>query len=366
MKALIPISLSLLAACGGTPTTGTQGAVKEAGARPGSYYYTADEGGGNISKIDAATNTFVKKIKAGGSVHNVQVSPDGNTLGATVIPKVEGHDHGHAEEAEGYDYGHAEEEAGGYDHDHTQTKGSAYFYDTATDELVRRIEVGEHPAHIVFTQDGRYALVTNTEDDNVTVIDAKAYEVFGTIPTGKGPHGFRIAEDGRFAYVANMGEDTVSVLDLGELKEAEKIKVGKTPVMTGITSDGKALFVTLNAEDALAVVDLASGAVEKVPVGVGPVQVYVQPNDEYAYVANQGTEQNPSHTLSKIDVSSRKVVATVETGEGTHGVVTSEDSGYVYVTNTFENTVSVIDNQRNAVAATVPVGERPNGISYKP
>lgn len=350
-----------LSACGSTPAS--QSGVSKNEPATG-YYYTADEGVGSISKIDAATNTFAKKIEVEGSVHNVQVSPDGKTLGATVIPEAEGHDH--SEESDSYDHGHVEEAAEAYDHDPTQARGSAYFYNTATDELVERVEVGEHPAHIVFTPDGAYVLVTNTEDDNVTVIDAKTYEVLETISTGEGPHGFRISEDSRFAYVANMGEDTVSVLDLVKFEEARRIEVGETPVTTGVTGNGETLLVTLNAEDALAIVDLATEEVEKVPVGVGPAQVYVQPDDGYAFVANQGTEQNPSNTLSKIDVSGKEVVATVETGEGAHGVVTSDDSGYVYVTNMFANTISVVDNQKNEVVVTVPVGERPNGISYKP
>ncbi len=39
------------------------------------------------------------------------------------------------------------------------------------------------------------------------------------------------------------------------------------------------------------------------------------------------------------------VIETIETGEGAHGVVTSVDAAYVYITNTFENTVSVTDNR---------------------
>lgn len=320
------------------PAENTQ--KEEAKPQQGPYYFTANEGG-SISKVDAVKNTVLETIKVDGAVHNVQVSPDGKIVGAVSVPKMEGHGN-------------------------MEMKGSALFYDTATNKLIKQVEVGNHPAHIVFTQDGKYALVTNNEDNNVAVIDAKNYSVVQTIPTGKGPHGFRISKDSKFAYVANMGEDTVSVLDLTNLKEAKKIKVGKTPVTTGVTGDGKTLFVTLNAENAVAVVDLATDKVEKVPVGEGPAQVYVQSDDKYAFIANQGTEQKPSHTLSKVDVSTKKVVATIETGKGAHGVVTSNDNKYVYVTNMFENTVSVVDNNENKVITTVQVDKIPNGISYKP
>lgn len=161
------------------------------------------------------------------------------------------------------------------------------------------------------------------------------------------------------------GEDTVSVINLFDLKEERKIKVGETPVTTGITSDGKTLVVTLNAENILAIVDLATDNIKNIQVGDGPAQVFIEPDDKFVFVANQGTETRPSNTVSKIDLKKRSLVATIVVGKGAHGVVTDNDNKFIYVTNMFENTVSVIDNSKNEVIATVPVGQTPNGITYK-
>ncbi|GAA3324952.1 hypothetical protein GCM10020331_054860 [Ectobacillus funiculus] len=38
--------------------------------------------------------------------------------------------------------------------------------------------------------------------------------------------------------------------------------------------------------------------------------------------------------------------------------MTSADNQFVYVTNMFENTVSVIDNEKNQVIKTIPVEEK--------
>jgi YVTN family beta-propeller protein len=253
----------------------------------------------------------------------------------------------------------------GQDHGegHLDRTGKALFYNIETDELLKEVEVGNHPAHIVFTQDGKYALVTNNEDNTVSIIDVKDYSVIKTISTGKGPHGFRITKDSKFAYIANMGEDTVSVINIESLKEEKKITVGATPVTTGITSDGKTLVVTLNTENSLAIVDLESNQVEKVEVGIGPAQVFIDSNDALAYVANQGTENTPSNSASIVDLKSKKVVSTIETGKGAHGIVTRPDNKFAYVTNMFDNTVSVIDISENKVIDTIEVGETPNGIS---
>lgn len=141
--------------------------------------------------------------------------------------------------------------------------------------------------------------------------------------------------------------------------------MGLTPVTTGITSDGKTMVASLNAENSLAIVDLATDEVEKVKVGAGPGQVFIDSDNRFAFVANQGTEKNPSNTLTKIDLFTKKVVATIQVGKGAHGIVVSTDNQYVFVTNMFENTMSVINNSTNQVIATIAVGQTPNGISIK-
>ena len=334
----------ILAACSKPQKDQSQSNTQVPEKKTISYYYTANEGG-SITKIDSATNKVLDTIKDKGQPHNIQVSPDGKIVAYTSAV--------------------IEDEKKMNENDSMGMNGSALFYDIDTGKLIKKVELGKHPAHVVFTQDGKYVLVTNNEDNNVSVIDAKTYKLINNIMVGKGPHGFRISKDSKFAYVANMGEDTVSVVDIENNNELRKIKVGKTPITTAVTSDGKTLTVTSNAENTLAIIDLTTDKIEKIAVGVGPAQVYIGPDDKYAFVANQGTEKNPSSTVSKIELATKKVIATIQAGKGAHGVVTSPDNKFLYVTNMYENTVSVIDNNTNKVIATVPVDKTPNGISYR-
>lgn len=406
MKKMAVLAISLitsisLAACGNTTDNTDKEELKSSAqneqVESSSIYFTANEGG--ISKVDATTNKVIETIEVEGSVHNVQISPDDKIIGATVVPsgahgtheeqteEAETHgDHGsnddshtedhatHDEQAheshnEGHS-GHGEEpiEANAEHNEDghgEKVNGKALFFNADTNELIKQVDVGSHPAHIVFTEDNKYAVVTNNEDNNVSIIDLTIYEVTTQVTTGKGPHGFRISNDSKFAYIANMGEDTVSVIDLESMKETKKITVGKAPVTTGITTDGNTLVTTLNGENSLAIVDLTTDEVEKVEVGEGPAQVYIQSDDMYAFVANQGTPENPSNSVTKVDLETKEVVATIEVGKGAHGIVTSDDNKFVYVTNMYDNTVSVIDNNSNEVIATVTVGEVPNGITIQ-
>jgi YVTN family beta-propeller protein len=147
------------------------------------------------------------------------------------------------------------------------------------------------------------------------------------------------------------------------LKPDKKITVGQTPVTTALTADGKWMVATLHTENAVASVNLESDEIEKVEVGKGPAKVYIGSDDEHAYVANQGTPEAPSQSMSIVDFKNNTVVSTIETGKGAHGVVISADNKFAYITNMFENTVSVIDLETEKAVDTFRVGEIPNGIS---
>ncbi|NHB84958.1 hypothetical protein G7085_10985 [Tessaracoccus sp. HDW20] len=67
-----------------------------------------------------------------------------------------------------------------------------------------------------------------------------------------------------------------------------------------------------------------------------------------------------------IDPESMTVESTVQAGSGPHGVVIEPTGQRAWVTNLYDDTVSVIDLTVKATMATVTVGDKPNGISYSP
>ena len=310
--------------------------------------FVADEEQSTVSVLDAASFKRIAQIPVGRQPHNVQVSPDGKLAWVT--------NNGAQRGAMGKG-GHAAMEVG----------GEVWAVDTGSHEVVAKVPVGKHPAHVVLTPDGRFAYVANGGEDTVSVVDTEARKVVATIAVGAYPHGIRVSPDGHEAYVANLKGGTVSVIDTREGKEVARIPVGKGPAQTGFASDGRTAFVSLSQENKVAVIDRAARkVVKKIAVGTVPIQVYATPDSRTLLVANQGTRQKPGDTVSVIDLQSGKVAATVKTGRGAHGVVIDRDGRYAYVSNIYENSVSVLDVKSAKVVASIAVGEGPNGISVTP
>lgn len=292
--------------------------------------WVADEFGNSITVIDASTNEVITTLTGIEGPHNLQVSPDGETVWA-----VSGHD------------------------------STAVQIDAHTYTLLVSIPTGEHPAHIILSPDGSTAYVTNSEDNSVTAIDVATETVVATIPVGEYPHGLRPSPDGRWVYVANTNGTALSVIDTATNSVVADIEVGQRPVQVAFSPDGEFVYVSLNAENAVGKVDVSTQTlVETVGVGVGPIQVFVTPDNQYLLVANQGTETDPSMTVSIVDTATFSVVNTVETGAGAHGVVIEPSGQYAYITNIYDNSVSILDLTTQEVISRVPTGSGPNGISF--
>ena len=318
--------------------------------------YVADEESSSISVIDTASFKKIGDIPVGQGPHNVQVAPDGRQVWVTN----NGEPGKPAEKTRHEGMPKSE-------HGAMAGAGEVWAIDTASDTVVAKVPVGMHPAHVVVAPDGRYAYVTNGGENTVSVVDISALRVVATIPVGASPHGIRISPDSKQAWVANLKGGTVSVIDVQTRKQITRIAVGKGPAQVGFSPDGRLGFVSLSEENRVAVIDAASRKViRKVTVGRVPIQLYATPDSRLLLVANQGTREKPGNSVSMIDLETWRVVATVETGPGAHGVVIDREGRRAFVTNTYANTVSVLDVAGRKVIATVQVGRGPNGVSVAP
>jgi YVTN family beta-propeller protein len=120
-----------------------------------------------------------------------------------------------------------------------------------------KIDLGNEksgPSHVVFTPDGKTALVTRDGDHKVSVLAIDGAKVEYTkrdISAGLRPYGIEMAPRGDVAIVANIGTgggdaDTVSVIDVTAKppRVIDTITVGQTPEGIALSPDGAYLAVT--------------------------------------------------------------------------------------------------------------------------
>lgn len=107
--------------------------------------------------------------------------------------------------------------------------------------------------------------------------------------------------------------------------------------------------------------DLAVSVASVTQVGDTPESAVVTPDGARVYVANSG-----DGTVSVLDTRDHSVLTTIEVGEEPGGVAVSPDGSRVYVANYGSSTVSLIDTAAERVVATVAVDDRPERLAVHP
>ena len=98
-----------------------------------------------------------------------------------------------------------------------------------------------------------------------------------------------------------------------------------------------------------------------VSVGALPTGVAVNPEGTRVYVVNSGDD-----SVSVIDTDTATAAVTIAVGRSPYGIALTPDGRTAYVANAGGNSVSAIDTRALAVTATIPVGENPYGVAVAP
>jgi YVTN family beta-propeller protein len=125
-------------------------------------------------------------------------------------------------------------------------EGSVAVIDRSTGKVLKEVVVGLHPNDIVSDKNGKYIYVTNSNSDNVSVINTLNDTVAETINLrlqgasnpyfGDSPNGLGLSPNGKFLYVANGMDNAVAVVKLG--KDATIKASEQHSVITGFIPTG--------------------------------------------------------------------------------------------------------------------------------
>ena len=128
-----------------------------------------------------------------------------------------------------------------------------------------------------------------------------------------------------------------------------------------ITSDSKTLGVVNNDSRSVTLVDLDSTSViSEIMVGRDPQSISFHPQSSAAFVTNRFDD-----TVSVIDLFERRVVATIPVPDEPFGVVTAS-SGVLFVSCDGADTIEVIDVATSALLKSIKTGPRPRGLALSP
>ena len=192
------------------------------------------------------------------------------------------------------------------------------------------IPVGNFPYGVAISPNNRYALVTNSDDDNVSVINMATKGVVASVKVGSHPTGVAIAPSLTFAYVCNAASGNVSVINLSTLTKAININTGGEPMNVVFSPDSRTAFVANMHDNQVDVINTMQNAVVKrIDVGRHPFGLAISPDGKTLIVTNSG-----GSSISVINISALTVTRTMNVAENPTGIAFSPEGGpvdYFYV-----------------------------------
>jgi serine/threonine-protein kinase len=253
---------------------------------------------------------------------------------------------------------------------------------THTDQVSNIIAIPEGPPQFAsFSNDSRTAYVsvytTSGSVHLIVFIDTATGKVTGTLPvTNHTPGPPEISPNGRYLYVPNHnsmtmsgampamsgpGQDDIDVINTATRKLLDPITVEPNPHWIAFGQDGL-FYVTDHTSGMITIINSNTNqVVKKFVVGPTPHAIAISPDFSRLAVTSFGANE-----VFIISTATDKVIATIQVGREPLDIEYSTDGRYLYDTNCDDNTISVIDTATDKVIGTIKTGKQPTSIDQLP
>ncbi|MQW89020.1 YncE family protein [Sinorhizobium saheli] len=197
--------------------------------------------------------------------------------------------------------------------------------------------------------------VSDWYNARVFVIAADGLATLTVLATGSAPAGLALSRDGRWLATADRDANQVSIFDAETLTLRHRVTVGLRPFGLTFSPDGR-LFSADVGSNTVTAVDPASGRV------LGHVTTRDRPY-AVAFASGRGFVTNQyDDSVSVFDARSLAAIAVIDTGEYPEGIDASADGRRIIVANWFSNSLTVIDAESLEIVGEVTTGDGPRAF----
>jgi DNA-binding beta-propeller fold protein YncE len=241
-------------------------------------------------------------------------------------------------------------------------------FNRRTGALVRSLELGEAPAHVMTRVDTDQVHVSLNGEGSIVELSPGAAHVDRTIEVQDSgnpgqPHAHWMSHDGHTMVTPNSNTNDSTVVHLLPGTIEPKVGTGTLPIASSIMPDDSKYYVSNFLSSTISVIDLKTPHPKLIKnidllanydaltgttsggYGAFPIQTPVSPNGKWVFTANTLTA-----TITIIDTATDTLVKSLPCDFGCHGINFGAKQGggyYAYVASKFSNELLVVDPDPN-------------------
>lgn len=240
--------------------------------------------------------------------------------------------------------------------------GEVAVIDTKTWKVTANIFAGFKPTRLALQHDGKYLWIDNEGSDaagrGVTVIDAATLKVVAQLDIGAGQHDITFTDDDRYAFITNKQRGTLHVINVPKLTVLKEIKVGSLPSAVAFSQLSNAVYVINAGDGDVVVIDARRHEIlTRIKTMPGLKAIRFPPSGRFGFVVNQQAD-----VVYVFDASTNILLHTVSVGRAPDQI--SLTKNFAYVRSSGDEFVTMINlaslNKKGGEAAVTrfPAGQK--------
>lgn len=233
--------------------------------------------------------------------------------------------------------------------------GVLYVLDIEKGKIIDSVSIGGNLSQVSLCKNELF--IANEDSNSIYVLNKDNLEPIGVISVDNMPHGFAYDKVNNKLYVPCI--DSILCIDI-EKKVVERkvdldykawhIKIDKyKDIIYTSTLDGK--IIILDKKN-LNIIDTIGNFLI-------PVEICVNYKKEYIYIADLGYK-----AIKILDYKTHKEIGCIKVNGNPQGLELSNDSKFLFLTDTFNNSVKVYGTDKNEIIDEIKVGKEPTTIVF--
>lgn len=237
-------------------------------------------------------------------------------------------------------------------------------FDLLNNKVLDTFILGRRPSYIANNIEKKAAYVSNADSNTISIVCMQKLKLVSQISVGSMPQGIDYNITKPVMAVANVHSSDIWIIDTDSYQVIKVIKLEGYPFQVKYSTNGKELYVGCSCPEkgeTGIIIFMDTIRYEKhgeVEINGIPGQLYNTRDGRYLLTTSMG-----QGGLQIIDVIKKRVSTQISTNGMTHGMALDSNEKYVYVSNSDDASISIVDWELGE-EKKVLVGKEPNGILY--
>lgn len=229
--------------------------------------------------------------------------------------------------------------------------------------------LGDLPLNLAVSKSSKYMAVTNNGQgiQSIQLIDLKTEKIIDSVSIGKSWYGLKFSADEKYLYASGGHDNWIIQYEIknNKLVLADRIVLGKPwptkigPAGIEIDEQHQKMYVVTRENSSLYIIDLKTKQIEKqLGLDAEGYDCKINNSTKELYVSCWGCDK-----VLILDMEKNVWKAPISVGDNPNEMILSPDEKLLYVCNSNDNSVSIIDLKSKHVIETLDAALFPNSPS---